>query len=77
MKNSGGGSIANTVSDAVFNVIHAAKITKLNELNIKINDPRSLKLVAYYTDFVHSSTNKGLYFKDIHYQRKIPSYFDE
>lgn len=47
LKNSGGGTIALSTTDAVYTNVHAAKIRKMKELNITLEDPRILKLVAY------------------------------
>ena len=46
LKNSGGGTISNTVLDAVFISIHAAKRRKMKELGIDLYDPRILKFSA-------------------------------
>ena len=59
MKNEGGGTISNTISDAIFVVIQVAKRKKMNELNIQANHPDSLKLCAYYSKNSHSSSEKG------------------
>ncbi len=48
LKNQGGGGIAISISDAIFNTVHAAKIKKIKELNISLTDPKILNLVGYY-----------------------------
>ena len=72
MKNSGGGTISNTVSDAVFISIHAAKRRKMKELGIDLSDPRILKFSAYYAENAHACAAKGLLIKDIHNTRALP-----
>ncbi len=42
MKNEGGGMIASSISDAVFQVVNAAKKKKLRDEKIELNDPRIL-----------------------------------
>ena len=65
LKNSGGGIIVNTISEAVWYNVHAAKRKKMSELKISNKDPRILKLVGYYTDTNHSSALKALRLKEI------------
>ncbi len=77
LKNTGGGTIANTIGDAIFLSVHAAKFRKVKELGIELHDPRILKLVGYYTGISHSQNEKGLFMKDIPYRRQIPIYFNE
>ena len=77
IKNQGGGMIANTMGDAIFLSVHAAKHKKMVELGIDFTDVRMLKFVGYYTAICHSQSHKGLYIKDIPYRREIPVYYDE
>lgn len=77
LKNSGGGTIANTTSDAVFLTIHVAKWRKMKELGISTDSPLLCKFVGYYGECAHGGAPKGLLMKDIHYKRAVPSYFDE
>lgn len=77
MCNSGGGTIADTVSDAIFITIHTAKQRKMKELRIDCSNPQILKFVGYYSENAHNSAFKGLLIKDIPYKRAIPTYFDE
>lgn len=75
-KNSGGGTIADTVSDAVFISIHVAKHRKVKELGIELNNPQITKFVGYYGECGHACKEKGLLIKDIFYRRSIPVRFD-
>lgn len=58
-------------------VIHAAKKRKMKELNIELNDPDILKFVGYYSDFSYCGNDKGLYLKDVHHRRSVPTKFCE
>ena len=49
LKNQGGASIMNSVTESIFNTVHAAKKRKMAELGMTNTDPRVLKLVAYYS----------------------------
>ena len=77
IKNSGGGTISNTIGDAIFLSVHAAKHKKMTELAMDFTDPRMLKFVGYYTGICHPQSYKGLYIKDIPYRREIPIYYNE
>ncbi len=77
IKNRGGGTISNTIGDAIFLSVHAAKHKKMAELSIDFTDVRMLKFVGYYSGICHSQNYKGLYIKDIPYRREIPIYYNE
>ena len=77
IKNQGGGTIAGTVSDAVFISIHVAKRRKMKELQISTDSPLTCKFVGYYIESAHACAAKGLHIKDVHYKRKLPTLFDE
>ena len=75
MKNSGGGIINTTISEGTFLAIHVAKRRKMKELNIELNDPKTLKFVGYYAEFCYAGADKALFLKNVHYRRAVPSKF--
>ncbi|KRX11095.1 Pyridoxal phosphate-dependent transferase [Pseudocohnilembus persalinus] len=77
LKNQGGGSMQTSISDAMFNTVHAAKKCKMQELNIKPDNPDMLKFVGYYVEHGFAASQKSLMLKDIAHQRQIPIIFDE
>lgn len=72
LKNSGGGIINNSTSESIFVSAHAAKFQKMKELNIKGNNPDVLKLVGYFGQGSHVSSERALSIKDIYYKRSVP-----
>ena len=58
-------------------IAHAAKVRKLKELNLELNDPQVLKFVGYYSAFSYAGNDKGLYLKDVYYRRTVPTKFCE
>lgn len=77
MKNEGGGTIAGTVSDAIFISIHVAKRRKMKELSINADSPLLGKFVGYHIESAHACATKGLHMKDIYHQRKLMVKFDD
>jgi len=76
-KNGGGGIINNTISESLFTVVHTAKISKIKELGIKLNDPKTLKFVGYYTEIGHICIHKALYLNYVFEERIIKANYDK
>jgi aromatic-L-amino-acid/L-tryptophan decarboxylase len=72
LKNSGGGIINNSATESIFNSVHIAKYAKRKELGIELNNPDILKLVGYFGEGSHVSSQRGLANKDIFYRRSVP-----
>ena len=72
LKSKGGGMIANTVGDAIFLSVNAAKYRKMKELNLDHTNPDILKFVGYYSEHAHPQNLKALVIKDIPYKRALP-----
>lgn len=72
IKNSGGGIMNNSASESIFVSVHVAKFKKLKQLNIQGNNPDLLKLVGYFGQGSHVSSERGLLIKDIYYRRSVP-----
>lgn len=49
----------------MFNTVHAAKKCKMQELNIKPDNPDMLKFVGYYVEHGFAASQKSLMLKDI------------
>ncbi|CAK65709.1 unnamed protein product (macronuclear) [Paramecium tetraurelia] len=77
MKNQGGGTIAGTVSDAIFISVHVAKRRKMKQLKINTDSAQICKFVGYYVESAHACATKALHLKDIYYQKKLPVIFNE
>ena len=76
LKNQGGGTIVNSITDSIYLSIHAAKKKKMKELNINMNDTEILKFVGYYTEHSFIACEKGFNLTYTYYRRKIPVYYD-
>jgi glutamate/tyrosine decarboxylase-like PLP-dependent enzyme len=55
----------NSISDGIFHTCHAAKLKKMKELDISLEDIRITKMVGYYTQHSFPSCEKSLKIKDI------------
>jgi glutamate/tyrosine decarboxylase-like PLP-dependent enzyme len=77
LKNSGGGIINNSATESIFVSAHAAKFKKLKELKLEGNNPDVLKLVGYFGQGSHISSERALTVKDIYYRRAIPYVYNE
>lgn len=77
LKNEGGGSIQTTIGTNIFLSIHSAKMKKMKELSIELDNPKILKFVGYWTGIGHSENPKGLEVKDIPHRKMIPIYWNE
>lgn len=67
----------NSASESIFVSAHAAKFKKLKELNIQGNNPDLLKLVGYFGQGSHISSERALLIKDIYYRRSIPYIYSQ
>lgn len=72
IKNSGGGIINNSASESIFNTVHTAKFAKMKELGLRGDNPDILKLVGYYGEGSHISSERALSLKDIYHKRAVP-----
>lgn len=72
IKNAGGGIINNSATESIFTSAHAAKFLKMKELNLEGNNPDVLKLVGYFGQGSHISSERALTLKDIYYKRPVP-----
>ena len=77
ISNSGGGAIIGTASEGMVLAIHTAKLRKMAEKGLGLDNPEILKLVGYYSETTHISTSKTLILKDIAHRRAVPCYMDE
>jgi aromatic-L-amino-acid decarboxylase len=77
IKNSGGGTIANTIGDSLLLSVVAAKYKKMKERKISLTDSRLLNFVGYYTEHSHMQHHKALFVKDIAYRKALPVVFDK
>ena len=77
LKNSGGGIIQNSASEALFNSVHAAKYKKRKELGIEMDNPAVLKFVGYFGEGSFAGIEKALSVKDIFHRRSIPYIYNQ
>ena len=76
IRNSGGGVMLGSATEALFLAAHAAKAKKIAEKGWDLNNPQVLKLVGYYSETTHISSSRALFLKDVAYRRAVPCYLD-
>ena len=67
----------NTITESLFITVHTAKITKIKELNLKLNDPKTLKFVGYFTEIGHLCNHKALYLNYVFEERVIKAKYNK
>lgn len=72
LKNSGGGIIGNSCTEAILTSVHVAKYAKIKELGFEGNNPDIFKLVGYYGEGAHISSHRALFIKDIYHKKAAP-----
>lgn len=77
IKNEGGGVILGSATESLFLAVHAAKLSKMAELNITLANPDITKLVGYVSETAHVASQRALMLKDIAHKREVPCFMDE